>query len=142
MEFAAPSSLPAAAMPAAIVLTLAACAPGEATRQPVAPPVPDVALVGLAGSELTALLGAPQLARVEGVAQYRRYRVGPCQLDLFLYPDGPGKGTRVAHVEARPARGSADHAAACAALASRLRSAETPAAVEPAPLHDTVSDPL
>ncbi|MGD9511129.1 MAG: hypothetical protein AB7I59_24405 [Geminicoccaceae bacterium] len=88
-------------------IALAGCAHAPA----VAPPV----------AALPARIGEPQLIRVEGTVEYRRYRVGPCQLDLFLR-DTPGGGAMVAWLDARPAR-EVDPAlgAACADLAARLR---------------------
>ena len=67
------------------------------------------ALVGLAGGELEGMMGEPTLIRADGNAQYWRYSLGGCQLDLFLYADG-GR-PRVAYLDVRPSRGIARDAA-------------------------------
>ena len=66
-------------------------------------------------------VGEPQLVHAEGSAEYRRYRIGPCQLDLFLQDAASGAG-RIEWLDARPAR-EVDPAlaAACTDLALRLR---------------------
>lgn len=80
---------------------------------------PPAATAGLA--ELPLRIGAPQLIRAEGTVEYRRYRVGPCQLDLFL-SDTPGGAVAVDWLDARLAR-DADpwRSPACSALAAHLR---------------------
>lgn len=72
-------------------------------------------------AELPARIGEPQLIRVEGMVEYRRYRVGPCQLDLILR-DEPSGAAAFEWLDARPAR-EVDPAlgAACIDLAARLR---------------------
>ena len=72
-------------------------------------------------AELPSRIGAPQLIRAEGEVEYRRYRVGPCQLDLFL-SDAPSGAVTVDWLDARPAR-EADPSlgSACSELAARLR---------------------
>ena len=84
-----------------------------------------------------AQIGQPQLVRAEGAVEYRRYRVGPCQLDLFLR-DAPAGAARVEWLDVRSARemGPALQSA-CADLASRLRG--DPAR---APLVQALSEPL
>ena len=80
---------------------------------------PLPATAELAG--LPSPIGAPQLSRAEGEVEYRRYRVGPCQLDLFL-SDAPSGTVTLDWLDARPAR-EADPAlgSACSELAARLR---------------------
>lgn len=70
---------------------------------------------------LPSRIGAPQLIRAEGAVEYRRYRVGACQVDLFL-DDAASGAPAVEWLDARPAR-DADPSlgAACAGLAARLR---------------------
>ena len=53
--------------------------------------------------DLEALLGQPDLERQERQAQYRRYDVDGCALDLYLY-EAPSNGApKVAWFEVRPA---------------------------------------
>lgn len=62
-----------------------------------------VRLVGMRAEAVDALLGPPELARSERRAQYRRYDVGGCAVDLYLY-DAPSNGSpKVAWFEVRPA---------------------------------------
>ncbi|MFO1049414.1 MAG: hypothetical protein U1E52_16150 [Geminicoccaceae bacterium] len=72
-------------------------------------------------AELPSRIGAPQLIRAEGEVEYRRYRVGHCQVDLFL-TDAPGSAPTIEWLDARPAR-EADPTlgSTCAGLATRLR---------------------
>lgn len=93
------------------------------TAQPVRVPVlpRDMQLVGAHGDDLRAALGQPSLVRSERQAQYWRYSLGGCQLDLFLYNDPNGSAARVVHLDVRPS----DHllpvqVAACAEVARRL----------------------
>ncbi len=54
---------------------------------------------GKAGDELDALLGAPDLVRLEGAGEFRRYMLADCALMIILYPDD--KGTkRTAKIDA------------------------------------------
>ena len=86
----------------ALVLALAACAsaaqtppPAVATARPVAlpatPPAPPAmdprALIGMASTGLTELLGAPLLLRRDAPAEIWQYGTADCVLDLTLYPD-------------------------------------------------------
>lgn len=50
-------------------------------------------------ADLDALLGAPDLARVEGEGEFRRYMLKECALLVILYPDENGV-KRAASVEA------------------------------------------
>jgi hypothetical protein len=82
---------------------------------------PASAPVTASSAGLPARIGEPQLIRAEGTVEYRRYRVGPCQLDLVLreMPRGPGM---IEWLDARPARGAdPELGAACANLAAKLR---------------------
>ena len=70
--------------------------------------------------------GPPLLVRAEGTVEYRRYRIGACQVDMVL----SGERARVEWLDARPARGvAADAASACAALGTRLRASVGVAAI-------------
>jgi hypothetical protein len=54
----------------------------------------------------------------EGTIEYRRYRIGACQVDMILSSERVG----VEWLDARPARGVAAEAAPiCATLGARLR---------------------
>jgi len=76
---------------------------GIETSTPVSAPAdlgPDH-LSGLARSELTTLLGAPDFGRRDGPAEMLQYRNGICILDVFLYRESANAAFHVAHVEAR-----------------------------------------
>ena len=69
------------------------CWPAARWRTPPGPTahVPELArlpagatLIGLRGGDLRGVMGQPALIRHEGVAQYCRYGVAGCQLDMFL----------------------------------------------------------
>jgi hypothetical protein len=95
----------------------------------VPPPWGGVQLVGLGGGELEGLLGQPALVRSEQDAQYWRYNLGGCQLDLFLYADPRGGPPRVAYLDVRPSRHAPPgRTAACADLGVALGDARLPAA--------------
>ena len=127
---------------------LAGCAPGGPPPGSTAP-APELArlpagatLIGLRGGDLRGVMGQPALIRHEGVAQYWRYGVAGCQLDLFLYTDPTSGSARVTYLDVRPAVGvSPAGAEACAHLASRLRAGARPSTPEPSP-SPAVSDPL
>jgi hypothetical protein len=93
-------------------------------RHPIrVPKLPaGVQLVGLGSVDLESLLGRPTLVRSEQQAQYWRYNLGGCQLDLFLYAD-PGSGlTRVVYLDVRPSgHATLAQAGACEDVGSRLR---------------------
>lgn len=82
---------------------------------------PEVGLLGMEREALRDLLGEPAIRRAEQHAEYRRYSLGRCQLDVFLYPD-PGTGeSEVAYFEVRPAGHQvAGRRAACAGASERL----------------------
>ena len=98
-------------------------------------------LIGLGGGDVEGVMGRPALVRQEGGAQYWRYSLAGCQLDLFLYADPTAGSVRVAYLDARA--GTSERRprerAACADLAARLRAGVTPSRAQPVP---TVSDPL
>ena len=79
-------------------------------------------------------MGQPALIRQEGGAQYWRYRLAGCQLDLFLYA-GPTDGSaRVAYLDARAALGAPPESKrACADLARDLRAGVAPTELHPLP---------
>lgn len=125
-------------------LTLAGCAgtganpehvslPGALGRLPA-----GVTLIGMGGGDLEGMMGEPALIRAEGAAEYRRYGLAGCQVDLFLVAPRAEEAPRVVHVDVRPAAGTPPAVAAdCRRLGAGLRPDRT--ALPPAP---TVSDPL
>ncbi len=79
-------------------------------------------LIGLDGGALEGLLGRPTLVRSERQAQYWRYSLGECQLDLFLYAEPAGAQSRVIYLDVRPSGyASLSEAAMCGDLAALLR---------------------
>ena len=123
----------ASAVPAsrsAAVAGLLACGAVAACASSAPPPAKgalaglpaDTTLIGLDGGDLQGMMGEPALVRREDGAQYWRYRLGACQLDLFLFTDPTNGGARVRHLDARPALDAPPpEAGDCAALARRLR---------------------
>lgn len=91
----APPAEPRVALPATDTPQVALAVPGPL-------PGPEK-LVGLTGTQLTALLGVPGFVRRDAPAEIWQYRDGDCVLDLFLYaPESkrPGPPT-VTHYEFR-----------------------------------------
>lgn len=96
--------------------------PGASTSEHTAGFPGAVRLVGLEGSELEGLLGRPSLVRREQSAQYRRYSLGSCQLDLFLYAERDAGPARVVYLDVRPTGYvTPARAAGCAELVPLLR---------------------
>jgi hypothetical protein len=95
-----------------------------------------VHLNGLDGGELRALLGQPAFERHEQPAEYWRYSVDDCLLDLFLYSDANTGRMRVSYYEVRPAgrRISAAYDA-CDALADRIGSSKRRLGLPPVETH-------
>ncbi len=58
-------------------------------------------------ADLDALLGAPDLARVEGMGEFRRYTLSSCALLVILYPDETGV-RRVRNVESGALKSGAE----------------------------------
>jgi hypothetical protein len=139
--------------PRALLVSLAMCVlggcasggpgPGSSATVPELARLPaDTALIGLRGGDLEGVMGRPALVRREGAAQYWRYGLAGCQLDLFLYADPESGSARVAYLDARPALGAPPaNAQACAHLARRLRAGAGPSRPEPLP-GPPVSAPL
>ena len=76
---------------------------------------------GLAGGEVEGVMGEPTLIRADGHAQYWRYGLGGCQLDLFLYADQPRAGpASPISTCGRRAAPTADHARRAAPIWRRL----------------------
>ena len=140
--------------PAPILGSLAACllagctagdpaAPGPAATAAGLGRVPaGLTLIGLGGGDLEGVMGEPALVRAEGSAQYWRYGIAGCQLDLFLFADQAAGPPRVAYLDVRPARGTPPTVAAdCSLLAARLRTG-TPPAPAAKPRQPSVTEPL
>jgi len=86
-----------------------------------------VHLIGMRADAVEALLGRPDLERQERQAQYRRYDVDGCALDLYLY-EAPSNGApKVAWFEVRPVDPlAALDSRVCAWLEERLVAPTTP----------------
>lgn len=83
----------------AAIVALAGCAavaPMSGTGVAAAPRPPARAaflsadLAGKDAAALDALLGAPELTRVEGEGEFRRYAFAECAVIVILYPDDQG----------------------------------------------------
>ena len=82
---------------------------------------PEVALLGMGQGKVQSLFGQPAVQRNEQHAEYWRYSLGRCQLDLFLYPDPRTGQHQVAYFEVRPTGYQvAGRASACADIARKL----------------------
>lgn len=82
---------------------------------------PEVALLGMGESRVQSLFGQPAVQRDEQHAEYWRYSLGRCQLDIFLYPDPRTGQQQVAYFEVRPTGYQvAGRASACADVARKL----------------------
>lgn len=122
-----------AVLPLSVALGLAGCAmhgpeaPGDVGHSS-APDLGRMQLIGLGGTDLEGLLGRPALLHNEQRAQYWRYTVGSCQLDLYLYAEQDFEPARVVYIDARPAgHASPDRQASCARLRNVLRGEPQPA---------------
>ncbi len=101
-------------------LLLSACATGPATTGersapaaaaakavPAKPVFARADVIGKSAKEIDERLGPPQLTRIEGPGEYRRYALAACNLVVILYPEeqaGPGREARSTHVEAAAKR--------------------------------------
>lgn len=82
---------------------------------------PEVALLGMGQSKVQSLFGQPAVQRNEQHAEYWRYSLGRCQLDLFLYPDLRTGQHQVTYFEVRPSGHQiAGRVPACADVARKL----------------------
>jgi hypothetical protein len=85
---------------------LAGCTSGDPTPGPTATALgggrlpTGVTLTGLGRGDLEGVMGEPDLVREEGSAQYWRYAIADCQLDLFLFADQATQPPRVAYLRA------------------------------------------
>lgn len=79
----------------------------------VVTPVPPrlVQIIGRNEAAVTALLGAPSMARTEGTARQLQFIRPPCVFDVFLYPEGDKLKVRTA--TARKPDGSVIEPGAC-----------------------------
>ncbi|HYL33059.1 MAG TPA: hypothetical protein VEU53_07935 [Stellaceae bacterium] len=94
-------------------LLVAACGSGptatapQANATPTVPPTPAAlgnspvvsALNGLAPAQVAALMGNPDLRRVDPPAEVWQYRSADCVLELYFYDSG--SSTRVVYAETR-----------------------------------------
>ncbi|MCB2112200.1 MAG: hypothetical protein R3C42_02055 [Parvularculaceae bacterium] len=69
------------------------------TAGPVKPAYLAAEIAGKTGDEIDTALGAPDLIRVEGAGEFRRYGLAECALIIVLYPDESGV-RRARHLEA------------------------------------------
>jgi len=89
-----------------LCLLLAACATQQPPPQPTLPlpppppPGEPADLLGLSGTQLQALFGAPSFTRKENGAEMWRYDRGACRTFFFLYPAAGANAVR--HVETVP----------------------------------------
>ncbi len=67
-------------------------AAGAAARNaaPRAPVFLAADIAGKTGEEIDGTLGAPDLVRIEGAGEFRRYALADCSLIILLYPDDAG----------------------------------------------------
>ncbi len=65
-------------------------APTAVQEAPSTPAFRAGDLEGKDGADLDAALGAPDLTRVEGPGEFRRYTLAECALIIILYPDDQG----------------------------------------------------
>jgi len=125
-----PSRAGVAALAAAGAFVLSACA-GPAPEQAATPAAPAAealrldpkGLIGMDGTRLRQLLGAPQFVRHEAAAAVWRYRYGTCQVYLFLYQDGAAAAPRLRHMELRGMAGPVATPADCRAAPERAADA-------------------
>ncbi|HET6520711.1 MAG TPA: hypothetical protein VFG47_12965 [Geminicoccaceae bacterium] len=61
----------------------------------------SLGLIGLSGEEAQRLLGPPGVLRREQLAEFWRYRLEPCVLDLYLYQGEAAEQQRVRYAELR-----------------------------------------
>jgi hypothetical protein len=61
----------------------------------------SLGLIGLSGDEARRLLGPPGVLRREQLAEFWRYRLEPCVLDLYLYQERAADPQRVRYAELR-----------------------------------------
>lgn len=102
-----------AAVLAALLILMAACAESpELRRRAAAPELPPGGLVGLTGPELPLLLGAPAMRRSEPPAEIWQYAARDCLLYVFLYLEE--RTLTVRHADARDRRGRPADVDACA----------------------------
>ncbi|MES2493827.1 MAG: hypothetical protein V4579_11180 [Pseudomonadota bacterium] len=100
---------------------------GVTTRPPLRrnPPLPQVqtlagadGVIGAAPAELIRQFGAPRLDVWEGDARKLQYSGTACVLDIYLYPQAPGREPKATYVDARRVSDGqeVDRAACVAAL--------------------------
>jgi hypothetical protein len=68
----------------------AAATPSVTKDLPSKPAFRAAEIEGKTADDLDALLGAPDLLRIEGAGEFRRYMLADCALLVILYPDEKG----------------------------------------------------
>jgi hypothetical protein len=81
---------------------------------------PEVRLMGMEQGALEDLFGQPSVQRAEQPAEYWRYSLGRCQLDVFLYPDSATGQQEVAYFDVRPTGYEVVGADGCSDVARRF----------------------
>ncbi|WP_416907053.1 MAG: hypothetical protein ACMVO5_08305 [Polymorphobacter sp.] len=104
------------------LLALAGCAGTPTIRSAAPPPVinPDppglLQILRKPETSITALLGAPSMARSEGPARQLQFIRPPCVFDVFLYPTAESRVPLARTAVARAPDGTAMDAGRCLAL--------------------------
>jgi len=94
------SALAAISLSAACATTAPAGSPGAAINaEPGDPAYLAADIAGKTSHEIDKALGAPDLVRVEGAGEFRRYALAECALIVLLYPDDAGV-KRARHLDA------------------------------------------
>jgi hypothetical protein len=111
-------------IPAALALTVAACASApEPVRPVVVAPVKrpvTSALIGMTASELISRFGQPVFQVREGPGIKLQWSANGCVLDTYLYPPTSGHGAEtVTHVDTRRPSGAAISQPECVGLLIR-----------------------
>ncbi|HEX2525199.1 MAG TPA: hypothetical protein VHL31_02720 [Geminicoccus sp.] len=73
---------------------------------PVLPSSSDLALVGMDAQRVDDLFGSPEIALRAGQAQWWRYPLGVCALDIFMLESTSTADMVVSHVSVRPMAGA------------------------------------
>ena len=98
---------------------------GQGILIPVAalsrPSPEQLALVGMDANHVDDLFGPPQLALSAGDAQWWRYPLGACTLDVFMLHSSSTRNMIVSHVSVRPLQQTAmTERSSCQELDARL----------------------
>ena len=118
--------VPVAETPMKAAAAPSAAAPSSTEPEVAAlPPLPHITvdeILGFTRPDLLATFGPPAFRRIDKQAEILRFRGADCMLDVFLYHDGKDNTAgRVAHVEARDAKGKTVDREACIGVTPRTR---------------------